>query len=144
MTKESNQTGITYKINAVELLNLKMQHPTDQNVNYNAFHFDMKLQHRVNDENKLVFVITNVTVKSQDKQVEMATLQSSCIFEVENFENLMGQDQKVQFPQEFLDEINAMAISTTRGIMYSEFKGTFLHKAILPVFKSESLRKTNQ
>jgi len=144
MTKESNQTGITYKINAVELLNLTMQHPTDQNVNYNAFHFDMKLQHRVNDENKLVFVITNVTVKSQDKQVEMATLQSSCIFEVENFENLMGQDQKVQFPQEFLDEINAMAISTTRGIMYSEFKGTFLHKAILPVFKSESLRKTNQ
>ncbi len=144
MTKESNQTGITYKINAVELLNLTMQHPTDQNVNYNAFHFDMKLQHRVNDENKLVFVITNVTVKSQDKQVEMATLQSSCIFEVENFENLKGQDQKIQFPQEFLDEINAMSISTTRGIMYSEFKGTFLHKAILPVFKSESLRKTSQ
>lgn len=144
MNQETSQPGITYKINAVELLNLTMNHPSDQNVDYNAFHFDLKLQHRVSDENKLVFVITNVTVKSQDQKVEMATLQTSCIFAVENFENLKGEGNKIQFPQEFLDEINALAISTTRGVMYSHFKGTFLHKAVLPVFKAESLRKTKQ
>ena len=144
MTQENNQTGITYRINAVEMLSFSMHHPADQNVDFNAFHFDMKLQHRVSDENKMVFVITNVTVKSQDQQVEMATLQTSCIFAVENFELLKGEGDKIQFPPEFLDEINAMAISTTRGIMYSQFRGTFLHKAVLPVFKAESLRKTKQ
>jgi len=143
MSNESQQTGVKYKINAVELLNLQMQHPTDSNVDFSAFHFDLKLQHRVNAEKKLVFVITSVNVYSQDKSVEIGSMQTSCIFELENFGDLQGADEQVQFPTTFLDEINAMAISTTRGIMYSEFKGTFLHKAVLPVFKAENLRKTN-
>ena len=142
MSDHTQQTSVKYKINAVELLNLEMKHPSDSNIDFSAFHFDMKLQHRVNSEKKLVFVITNVTVLSQDKSTQIGSLQTSCIFQVDNFEELMDSEKNVKFPDTFLDEINGMAISTTRGIMYSEFKGTFLHKAVLPVFKSENLRKS--
>jgi len=135
--------SVKYKINAIELLNLEMKHPTDNNVDFSVFHFDLKLQHRVNSEKKLVFVITDVTVLSQDKSTRIGALQTSCIFQVENFEDLVDAENNIKFPDTFLDEINGMAISTTRGIMYSEFKGTFMHKAVLPVFKSENLRKSS-
>jgi hypothetical protein len=128
----------------VELLNLEIKHPQQENTNLSTFHFDLKLQHRVNEEKKMVFVVTTIQVMNQDKSAQMAMVQSSTIFEVENIDALKGSDGSFQFPNTFLDEINSMAISTTRGIMYSEFRGTFLHKAVLPIFRMESLKKQNQ
>ena len=41
----------------------------------------------------------------------------------------------------FISTLNSISISTTRGMMFSAFRGTFLHNAILPLidpaFKEE-------
>ena len=139
------QNTVTYKISAIETLDLEMKHPKQQNIDFNTFHFDLKLQHRINAEKKLVFVITNISIMDKDKSTQVGYVETSCIFEVENFNNYLTSDNEnnVKFPDTFISEINSMAISTTRGIMFSEFKGTFLHKAVLPVFKTEQLQ-TNQ
>jgi hypothetical protein len=144
MSENQEQQAVSYKLSAVELLNMEMKHPQQDNVDLSSFHFDLKLQHRVNTEKQLVFVITTITVMNQDKSVQMATMQTSCIFEVQNIQQLVDSENNVKFPNTFLDEINSIAISTTRGIMYAEFKGTFLHKAFLPVFKAENLKKNKE
>ncbi len=141
----TQQNKVTYKINAIETLDLEIKHPKQQNIDFNTFHFDLKLQHRINAEKKLVFVITNITIMDKEKNNQVGYLETSCIFEVENFNDYLSSDSEsnVKFPDTFINEVNSMAISTTRGIMFSEFKGTFLHKAVLPVFKTEQLQ-TNQ
>ncbi len=144
MNENQEQQAVSYKLSAVELLNMEMKHPQQDNVDLSTFHFDLKLQHRVNTEKQLVFVITTINVMNQDKSVQMAMMQTSCILEVQNIQQLVDSENNVKFPNSFLDEINSISISTTRGIMYSEFKGTFLHKAFLPVFKAENLKKNKQ
>ncbi|MFO8235254.1 MAG: hypothetical protein R6U04_07615 [Bacteroidales bacterium] len=144
MSENQEQKIVSYKISAVELLNLEMKHPQQEKVDFNSFHFDLKLQHRVNADKKLVFVITTVNILNKEKNVQLGTLQTSCIFEVDNINELIDDENNVRFPDIFLDEVNAMAISTTRGIMYTEFKGTFLHKAVLPIFKMENLKKKEE
>jgi hypothetical protein len=144
MSENQQKRTVSYKISAVELLNLELKHPQQENIDFNTFHFDLKLQHRVNSEKKLVFVITTINILNSDKSIQVGMIQTSCIFEVDNIEELIDSENNVTFPDNFLDEVNSMGISTTRGIMYSEFKGTFLHKAILPVFKAENLKKNNE
>src|SRR6056297_2246398 len=141
----SNQQSqpVTYRISALELLNLEIKHPKQEQMDLNTFHFDLKLQHRINGEKQLVFVISTINILDKDKSTQVGHVETSCIFHVENFNEYLGEDNQVKFPDTFIGEINAMAISTTRGIMFSEFKGTFLHKAVLPVFKTEQLQ-TNQ
>jgi hypothetical protein len=82
----------------------------------------------------------------KEKNNQVGYLETSCIFEVENFNDYLSSenDNNVKFPDTFINEINSMAISTTRGIMFSEFKGTFLHKAVLPVFQTEQLQRNQQ
>jgi len=142
----TQQNTVTYKISAIETLDLEMKHPKQQNIDFNTFHFDLKLQHRINAEKKLVFVITNITIMDKDKNNQVGYLETSCIFEVENFNDYLSSDNEsnVKFPDTFINEINSMAISTTRGIMFSEFKGTFMHKAVLPVFQTEQLQRNQQ
>ena len=142
----TQQNTVTYKISAIETLDLEMKHPKQQNIDFNTFHFDLKLQHRINAEKKLVFVITNITIMDKEKSNQVGYLETSCIFEVENFNDYLSSDNdnNVKFPDTFINEINSMAISTTRGIMFSEFKGTFLHKAVLPVFQTEQLQRNQQ
>ena len=140
MSDQQNQK-VTYRISALELLNLEIKHPKQDQIDLNTFHFDLKLQHRINAEKQLVFVITTIQILDKDKTTQVGHVETSCIFHVENFQEFLGDDQQMKFPDSFISEINAMAISTTRGIMFSEFKGTFLHKAVLPVFQNEQLRK---
>ncbi len=140
----SNQNQqVTYRISALEPLNLEIQHPKQEQIDLNTFHFDLRLQHRINAEKNLVFVITSIDVMDKDKTHKVGHIETNCIFYVENFNDFLGEDNQAHFPDSFISEINAMAISTTRGIMFSEFKGTFLHKAVLPIFRNEQLSKEN-
>lgn len=40
---------------------------------------------------------------------------------------------QVSFPDNILVTFNSISISTMRGLMFAQFKGTFLHNAILPI-----------
>ncbi len=141
MSNTTQNQPVTYRISALEMLNLEIKHPRQDNMDFNTFHFDLKLQHRINAEKSLVFVITNIDIMDKDKSTQVGHIETSCIFHVENFSEYIGEDNQARFPDAFISEINSMAISTTRGMMFSEFKGTFMHKAVLPIFKNEQLRK---
>jgi len=45
-----------------------------------------------------------------------------------------GKD--INLPSEFITTINSLSLSTSRGILFMLFRGTFLHSAILPIIDS--------
>ena len=53
-------------------------------------------------------------------------------FEFENLASFVV-DKEVKLPSDIIIAINSISISTIRGIMFSTFKGTYLHNAFLPV-----------
>jgi hypothetical protein len=111
--------------------------PVVQNAAITSFNYNINIESRADAANKLVFVIVHVQIKNDNQTNILGALSVSCVFEIENFEEMIKTepDGKLNIPQPLIDTLNSISISTTRGIMFSTFKGTFLHNAILPVIE---------
>lgn len=124
------------QIQGVEILNSSLRLPVGQNTPLTNFNFNIRIESQVNSTNKLVFVITHIEIKNGDQSIALGALSVSCIFKIINFEEVVTvePDGKINLPKPLIEILNSISISTTRGVMFSTFKGTFLHGAILPIF----------
>jgi hypothetical protein len=132
---EDSEFNIEMQIKAIELLNSSVKLPANPNNPITNFNFNIGIESRIDVENKLVFVIVYVEVKNDDQSIILGNLSVSCIFEIVNFVNVIKveTDGKVDIPQRLIETLNSISISTTRGVMFSIFRGTFLHGAVLPI-----------
>jgi len=146
MTKEkAPKKNIEFQIKGIEILEFELKSQQIQLPAAPIFHFNINVEHKINPESKLVFVIVEVNVLNEDKQTLLGNVRVSNIFHVVNFDELRGDktDKSVSFPKEIIDTFNSIAISTTRGVMFTCFKGTFLHNAVLPVIDPKGFKQEN-
>jgi len=94
-------------------------------------------------EKNIVVTFVAVHVRTlNDSPTLVAEIMAGFGFFFENFETVFakGENDKHIVPLEVENLLKTIAISTMRGIMYSEFRGTQLHKAILPIIVTDSLK----
>ncbi|MFN4233240.1 MAG: hypothetical protein ACK4IK_00390 [Bacteroidia bacterium] len=143
---ENKDFNVEMQIRAIELLNSSLNLPAHPNTPVTNFNFNISIESRVDAVNKLVFVIVHVEIKNDDHSVVLGALSVSCIFEIVNFEDVIKieADGKVNIPQRLIETLNIISISTTRGVMFSTFKGTFLHGAVLPIIDPKQFQVGSQ
>ncbi|MCF8340872.1 MAG: hypothetical protein K9I82_07850 [Chitinophagaceae bacterium] len=109
--------------------------------NNNAFTFEIKTEIQLNQENKFIIVIISVQIFNESKDFQLGSLTTNNIFFVENYESIVTQEGngKVSIPDTVVTSLNSISISTTRGVMWNTFKGTFLHNAILPILDPQCI-----
>jgi hypothetical protein len=131
-------SGIELK--GIELLNSSLNLLPAQ-TKVDEFKYNISLESKADTRNKLFFVVVAVEVKNDDQTIVFGSLIVSCIFQLENFEQVIQFDaeNKLNVPQSLIDLVNTISISTVRGIMFSIFKGTILHNAFLPIIDAEQL-----
>ncbi len=147
MAKIKNKDfNVEMQLRAIELLNGSLNLPTNPNTPITNFNFNINIESRADAVNKLVFVIVHVEIKNDDDSVILGALSVSCIFEIVNFEDVIKveADGKVNIPQRLIETLNIISISTTRGVMFSTFKGTFLHSAVLPIIDPKQFQVGSQ
>lgn len=132
---ENTDVNVEIKIKAIELLKGSLQLPAVPNTTVTTFNFNISIESRADAPNKLVFVIVNVDIKNDDYSLVLGALSVRCIFEIVNFDEVIKNDGNgnLVLPLQLIETLNSISISTTRGVMFSTFKGTFLHGAILPI-----------
>jgi hypothetical protein len=132
---QNKDFNVEMQIKAIELLNGSLNLPANPNTPVTNINFNISLESRADADNKLVFVIVHVEIKNDDYSIVLGALSVSCIFEIVNFQEIIiiEADGKVNIPQHLIETLNIISISTTRGVMFSTFKGTFLHSAVLPI-----------
>lgn len=136
MAKIENQDfNVEMQIKAIELLNGSLQLPAVPNTTFTIFNFNIGIESKADAPNKLFFVIVHIEIKNDDNSIVLGALSVSCIFEIANFEEVIQIDEsgRLDIPQRLIETLNSISISTTRGVMFSTFKGTFLHGAVLPI-----------
>lgn len=143
---ENKDFNVEMQIRAIELLNGSLNLPAKPNTPVTNFNFNISIESRADAVNKLVFVIVHVEIKNDDLSVVLGALSVSCIFEIVNFEDVIKveADGKVNIPQRLIETLNIISISTTRGVMFSTFKGTFLHGAVLPIIDPKQFQVGSQ
>jgi hypothetical protein len=144
MAKNIEHKGfnVEFRLQGIELLKGTLNLPPSIDISLANLNFEINVESKVDAQNKLIFMIVHVEIKSEDQLHLLGALSVSCIYYVENYEKLIKilDDGRLDLPKPFLDMLNSISISTTRGVMFSTFKGTFLHNAILPIINPQQLQ----
>lgn len=139
----ANEEVIHYRIVNVDVISKSMaQRPAGDNIE--KYFFDLQFQIKVLAENKIVIPIVSIKIRGEENEKkELASIEIACLFEVIDFEKFILMNDKGVYiiPPILESAITPIAISTSRGVMYSEFRGTHLNNAILPVIMMNSLKK---
>lgn len=99
------------------------------------FSFELKCQAFVDSEKQLIVIFVEVGIKTTSTDQLVAKMMCGFGYYFENFHNEFekGTDGDYILPLEIETVLRNISISTMRGIMYSELRGTQLHSAFLPV-----------
>lgn len=109
------------------------------------FTFDISLQIGNNPEMKECLHIMRVAINSKKLEKLVGSIQLLCAFFIPNFEEyIISGDQNSSLPKDLLYLLNSVVIGTMRGVMYSEFRGTVLNNAYLPVLDPRQFERTDQ
>jgi hypothetical protein len=132
------------QLKAIELLGGSINLPVTPDVPLTNFNFNISLESKADGINKIVFVIVSIEIKSEDQNHVLGSLAISCVYNVVNFEEVIKTEPsgKLDIPQPLIEIFNSISISTMRGVMFSTFKGTFLHNAFLPIIDPKSFQST--
>jgi hypothetical protein len=136
MAKVKDQEfNVEMQIRAIELLKESFNVPAVSNIAITTFNFNIRIESKADAANKLVFVIVHVEIGNEDHSIVLGEISVSCIFEIINFDEVIRIEEngKYDIPPRLIETLNVVSISTTRGVMFSTFKGTFLHGAVLPI-----------
>lgn len=126
---------ISYLLRNIELLSLHINQRPPIGFTGNQFHFDITAEARVSPEKEVVFMVITINTREADKEEQLAQITTALAFQIENFKEVikLNENNVFEIPTDFEVLVRTIAISTTRGIMFSHFKGTHLVKAILPI-----------
>jgi len=140
-TAQSKKPDLKFQLKGIEILDFELKQPQFELPPVITYHFNLRVQQKVNNKDKLVIVIVNVTILHEDKVTKLGNIGVSCIFFIENYDDVFEKKRgnEISVPKEYANVLNSISISTTRGVMFTCFRGTFLHNAFLPVIDPKSL-----
>jgi len=131
----------TVKIDGIDIISKKLnKYQALENDNFNHH---IQTQVVGDPEKNLIVSFVEVTITKIDSpNLIIAEMTIAIGFLVENFKEAFTKDDhdKYVIAIEFQDLLKSISISTMRGIMYSEFRGTQLHRAVLPIILLDSLK----
>src|SRR6187401_762520 len=141
-TSTGNAFGI--KLRGIELLNVSLIRLEHTSKNLSTFLYNVRIVQDIDKNKKLVFIIVHVDIHSTEEKKDVGSLSVSHIYELANFEEVVTilDEHNFKLSESVNDILNSISISTTRGVMFSTFKGTLLHNAILPIVNPKHLDKT--
>ena len=137
--KKSVNKPVSFQLKGIELLDFCFNHPKKQIPAQMVFNFDIKLEHKILADNNFIVVVVSIDINNDQRDIKLGSIMVSCIFEIPELKEYIDpKNNAPKLSEEFLTTINSISISTVRGVMFSQFSGTFLHNAILPVVDPKS------
>jgi hypothetical protein len=137
--KKSINKPVSFQLKGIELLDFCFNHPKKQIPAQMVFNFDIKLEHKIIADNNFIAVVVTIDINNDKRDIRLGSIMVSCIFEIPELKEYIDRKNNApKLPEEYLTTINSISISTVRGVMFSQFRGTFLHNAILPVVDPKS------
>lgn len=139
--EKKQDSPISFKLGGIDILESCLFSSKKTTPNNQVFHFDIQLEHKMNISKQLIVVVPTISILAQKNGEQLGLFKSSCIYYVERLEDFLHKEtNELSLPKEFIMTLNSVSISTTRGMMYSFFRGTVLHNAILPVINPQEFK----
>lgn len=104
-----------------------------------TYEFNIQQEQKTNVEKKLVIVFTTVKVMEPGNATPLAALTTACGFEISLFDTIFvkASDEEYLIINETGSAVSRLATGITRGILYSQLRGSYLQDFILPLLSGE-------
>jgi hypothetical protein len=143
--RKKKLTALQYElqIQSIELLKTSISLPTELSLTLQHVNFKIGIETKAEPENKHLFVIVSVDMRSKGLHKTLGSIVVSCMYSMVDYDLFVEvkPDGRIEMPLSLTETLNAQSIATTRGIMFATFKGTFLHHALLPMIDPRSLQQ---
>ncbi len=122
------------KIDGINLAGISIEPNTGDLAN-KVLSFDVSGKCAIIPDRKIITVHTSVIITEKGTKVNVGSISTLIGFSLIEFDNYIKLSPKGVYtmPDALQQRLKVVAISTTRGIMFSEFKGTRLQKVFLPL-----------
>lgn len=143
--KADTPNVIPCNIEGIELLEYSINSPNIKLPENIQYRFDLSIEHKISIELKKVFVITSFTILNDELKLNLGHAKISCIFAFRNFDSFLNKENnKFEIPDDLIVTLNSISLSTSRGVMFTLFRGTFLHNVILPLVDPKTFTKNEK
>ena len=110
-------------------------------VDTDQFHFDIKSQSLVDHDKKLIIIVIQVKIFKNQETNQVAQFVIALAYAIQEFDSIVKRDDNTHtIPLELENLLKSITLSTMRGIMFSELRGTHLNNAVLPVVSIDSFK----
>lgn len=135
--------NISFRIEGIELLEYSLSSFTGKTGQQSEYRFDLNIEHRFNLKDERVFVVVSVGIFPKDSEEREGNAKVSCIYSIKEISKYL-KEGVMTFPQDFYDMLNSISLSTSRGVIFTLFKGTHLHNVIMPIINPAEFQKTEK
>ena len=142
--KEKNiNQNFDFKLTGIELVSSNLYHPGIVLKEKPTFHFNVKIEQTINIENKLIIIASEIEIQHEDKKTIFGSVKVACVFFVANIDDFINKEEElITLSNQVTTMLNSISLSTTRGVMFSQFRGTILHNAFLPIIDPKKFEKS--
>lgn len=125
----------------IEVLSSQLCYPESIALETKQFKFNIESNANFSLELNQVFISVQVKVLDDAMTKLFGSIQTAVAFNVKELESLLVEDQNgtKNIPIHLIEILNSISISTTRGIMFSRFMGTYLGNVILPIIDPKAM-----
>lgn len=133
------EKSLRIKIDGIEILDKKLNQV--KNISDDQeFRFEIKAQLSARMERELAIVFSQVNIRKNDDEEILASLTIACGFLIPQMADHLPMDAAgIKIPKDIDLMLRGMTISTMRGVLFSELRGTVLHKAYLPMIEPQTM-----
>lgn len=106
------------------------------------FSFNVRTQSALDEKTGIVTTLICIKISDLETNERLAVFTCAFMIQVKDMVEMFGRDDEgnLKMPFELELQFKSIGVSTMRGIIFSELRGTYLHRAIMPVILVDTLK----
>src|ERR1700743_467074 len=143
MSKSKENNPVDFQLAQIEPVGFSLTIPEGFKSGQ-PFQFRVSLESFIHSEKKKLIVTNQIDIRDDSDAPMLGQFTAKYHFDLFGMEHFK-QDKKGKhlIPAALQLAVNTIALSTTRGLLFAQFRGTVLHNAILPVIDAANF-STNE
>lgn len=139
LKKISKDLSIEYWLSDIKITTFELSENEDEFLDNQKLKMNLSLDGDYNKEEKKVTIHVLVTIY-KEKKVTVARLKVRYVFNIQ-FNETLNDKNEILLPEKLLNNFNNIAVSTTRGILFTKFQATNIDNFIIPLVKIDKVSK---
>ena len=129
---------VAYQLTSISLLEVVLNKLDEEIQDELDFGFELSITHSVRPEQQSIDITVVASLLSKSINSILAKVSVGYHFDFQNFDKIEMINNKT-LPRDLANMLNGVSISTTRGIFFSEVRGTKLQSVVMPIINPQQL-----